>query len=108
MTEHTPGPLYVTGPSSGKLNSDDGGDYCIYVEVDGKRHIVGEAFRLADYDTQYPAKGNATLWAAAPELLDFAKTVCGLHRHAKPDDIQRIIGQAQQLVAKARGQETGG
>ena len=96
MTKHTPGPWHVDPNFRRDVNREDDNAPVCTCEVNDPDVLVS---------TQ---RANAVLIAAAPELLDFAKTVCGLHRHAKPDDIQRIIGQAQQLVAKARGRETGG
>jgi hypothetical protein len=64
--EHTQGPLTIHGPSDGKGPYDDGGDYAI-VDADGK--IIGEAIHKVDYAEFRPARANAHLWAAAPDLL---------------------------------------
>lgn len=49
---------------------DDGGDYAL---VNANGHIVGEAIRWVAVGTEAPARANATLWAAAPELYEAAK-----------------------------------
>ena len=67
MSEHTPGPLSVVGPSRGGSSYDDGGDYAI---VDAHNKIIGEASRLVGPGGETrPALENARLWAAAPDLL---------------------------------------
>ena len=76
MNEHTPGPLTVHGPSLGGTPCDDGGDYAIY---DSEGFIIAEAIckvGRAQTPGRYitrPAKANATLWAAAPELYGATK-----------------------------------
>ncbi|KKL25167.1 hypothetical protein LCGC14_2408040 [marine sediment metagenome] len=51
---------------------DDGGDFAI-VDVNG--HIIGQAHLIVALGVTMPAKANATLWAAAPELLKALQTV---------------------------------
>ena len=69
MTEskHTPGPWHITGPSSGKGPSDDGGDYAIR---SCGNYIIAEAIHKVDHNTYEPAESNARLIAAAPEMLE--------------------------------------
>lgn len=65
MSEHTTGPLRVSEAVSKKL--DERGD-CAIIDSAGK--IVGEAFALVGPGETRPARANADLWAAAPDLLE--------------------------------------
>ncbi len=76
MSGHTPD-LRVRETPSGKF--DEMGD-CAIVDATGK--IVGEAYELVDYGDRRPAKANAALWAAAPDLLAAARMALKeLQRH---------------------------
>lgn len=67
---HTPGPLRAVECKSTKW--DEIGDHAI-VDTAGK--IIGEAFATVDHRDQRPARGNAELWAAAPEMYEALKAV---------------------------------
>ena len=66
---HTPGLIEISGPSPGKDYMDDGGDYSLFIWVDGDRHIIGEAIKQTGETIFHDALSNARLWAAAPDLL---------------------------------------
>lgn len=70
MMKHTPGPLAITGPSSGRGPNDDGGDYAI---IDTTGAIIAETFHKVGHGRERPAYENARLFIAAPELLEAAK-----------------------------------
>ncbi len=70
---HTLGPLTITDPSPGLDRTiDDGGDFAI---IDADNHVIGQAHNLVARGVSRPAKANATLWAAAPELLEALKAI---------------------------------
>ena len=69
MTEHSPGPwLAGDEPSPGGRYMDDGGDYAIYVERNGAKHVIAEAFSKTAENNREPAEANARLIAASPEM----------------------------------------
>jgi len=73
MTEPTPGPLTITGPSPGKMKViDDGGDYGI---LDSNGRMIGEAYRVIGIREVADARANATLWSASPVLLAACEAV---------------------------------
>ncbi|HUT87762.1 MAG TPA: hypothetical protein VMX15_06735 [Candidatus Heimdallarchaeota archaeon] len=63
----TKGPLSIKGPSLGEMANDAGGDYAI---LDEEGLIIGESFCRVSTDEIRPARENATLWAAAPEMYE--------------------------------------
>lgn len=63
--KHTPGPLSIR-----KAEDTDNPDWAI-VDIEGR--IIGEAFDLVYFDIRRPAKANARLWAAAPEMYKALK-----------------------------------
>ncbi len=70
MNKHTPGIWQISGPSSGKASSDDGGDYAIYIRNDaGDAQIFAEVIYRTDTNTYQPVEANAKLIAAAPDLV---------------------------------------
>jgi len=69
--KRTPGPWTYQGPSPGKSNMDDGGDYAIVAAG----YIIGEAVSKVARETFAPAEANARLMAAAPDLLAAIKLI---------------------------------
>lgn len=55
----TPEPWIVRGPSPGGSSMDDGGDFAIYTERNGRRGIIGEAFYKTGCGEYAPAAANA-------------------------------------------------
>lgn len=68
MSEHTPGPWTISGPS--KPDNVGGRDWAV---VDGNLLIVAEAFEVPARAVTFPAEANARLIAAAPDLLEAAR-----------------------------------
>lgn len=69
---HTPGPLTVRqakGPVDGEF------DCAIVAVIDGQPQVIGEAFGRSSETARPPARANATLWAAAPELLEALESI---------------------------------
>ena len=66
MSEHTPGPWEVR---SARFPSDGGRDFGVGAQVDGRFYCIAEAFEVVGKDKRAPAEANATLIAAAPDLL---------------------------------------
>lgn len=103
-TRYTPAPLTVKGPSPGlDRGTDDGGDYAI---VDAENHIIGEAFHLvARGGVTKPAKANATLWAAAPELLNALDSIRVIAEGEPTIDATLVIIQrmARAAIQAAKG-----
>ena len=85
-TKHTLGPLTIAVSSPGlDRGIDDGGDFAI-VDVNG--HVIGQAHQLVAPGVMVPAKANATLWAAAPELLAALERAL-----TTTQEIERVTGQ---------------
>ena len=104
--EYTKG-LAITGPSVGLGSYDDGGDYAITTIINGGEVIVGEAIRRVGEFDYMPAKGNATLWAAAPDLLEaleLATQFVGKYVADTESVIgKRALDRMNTAIAKARG-----
>ena len=81
-TKHTPGP------------------WCYIVNIKGKFGIYPEGEKLFLTLTDHEA--NARLIAAAPELLEVCKQVCG--RSDVSCGLPRVISNAQAAIAKAEGE----
>lgn len=103
-TQHTPGPLTISGPSPGRdRDIDDGGDYAI---LDSYGHIIGQAHRLVAPGTFMPAEANATLWAAAPQLLEaleWAMPFCPIPKGIEPTAYQEAYRTARAAIEAAKG-----
>ena len=63
--------LRISSPSL-RQGNDPGGDYAI---VDESGLVVGEAYAFVATDEIRPARENALLWAAAPDLLAALRAV---------------------------------
>ena len=60
MSNYTPVDKWnVSGPSSGKNQNDDGGDYAIYYMEGGEAQIFVECIHKTDKNTYQPAEANA-------------------------------------------------
>lgn len=103
---HTQGELKVSDP----VMSDGAQDYAIFVEIDGKTHIIAEVFGRSDWEHEHPSLANANLFAAAPDLLK----VCRALYHAmlsyklgneSPELADEVAAAAQAAIAKAEGKE---
>ena len=100
-TKFTKGPLGVEGPATpSKSDPTCGGDYAI---CDTSGLIIGEAWSLTG---DRPARENALLWAAAPEmyeaLVEAIKELndCAIAEHGEPYNNPRFNA----ILAKARGE----
>jgi hypothetical protein len=102
--EPTPGPWAMKGPSSGRGQYDDGGDYAV---LDAEGFIVAEAFNLVGLGNPRPAKENARLIAAAPDLLAALVEIAGhwpSEDKTSAEDYRVLRGIARAAVAKAKGE----
>lgn len=97
-TKHTPGPLTIDGPAFGV------GDFAI---LDENHRIIGEAYHQVERDEYRPAKENAQLWAAAPDLLTACKgALAALSQESTyPADIQAAKTWLANAIAKAEGDQ---
>ncbi|KKM82831.1 hypothetical protein LCGC14_1315530 [marine sediment metagenome] len=66
--KHTPGPWSFALPQNPKTN-EDALDVGIFADVNGELKVIAEAFGQVNYTNFAPARANAQLIAAAPELL---------------------------------------
>ena len=101
---HTLGPLTIKGPSPGdNTGCDDGGDYAI---IDGKGKIIAEAISKVDfaggggYDTR-PAKANAQLYAAAPDLLEACRQLRNEIEEYRASSLGMVM--ARDAIEKVKG-----
>ena len=126
MSEHTPGPLRAIKA----LKPDNAGGFD-WAVVDQDENIVAEAFEHVGKDpktgrfTMRPARANAFLYAAAPDLLEALKAAkawieaecppptthpgfCGPESGCDADCMTaaaygRLMGQVSSAIAKAKG-----
>ena len=95
---YTPGPFIIR--SRGEMpEGDPGGDYALICGG-----IIGWAFHRIDDNHYADAKANATLWAAAPDLLRACKRMVAaddMMPNGKPpyDRKQVAAGIGEQIVA---------
>lgn len=93
MSKHTPGPW--------RLNRR----FCFNVEDQNGRTIARINF---DHETYDEAMANARLIAAAPDLLAATEAALALLQADIPDNWRdRVCGQLQTAIAKARGEVIG-
>lgn len=113
MTEHTPGPWYMT--PARKPVPAGGSDFLIHTAGGGADNgHIAEVFQYQDRDHQDgPAEANACLIAAAPALLEAleeaTQRLIGLERSIATDDLETYITErhtARALIAQARGEPT--
>ena len=110
--EFTPGPWKINGPSKGLASDpcDDGGDYAIRASLpnagDNKRpYILAEVIERVDYSVFAPAKANAVLIAAAPDLLEACKAIKGvLDERLLSVDQLMALAVINMAIAKATGE----
>ncbi len=87
MTQHTPGPWYVSGNAV----------HASYRWICTIRASQGDQTRLTDY-------ANARLIAAAPEMLGWlSELATALHAHAQDDDARDLAKRARALLARIEG-----
>ncbi len=109
MTQPTPGPWTFHGPSSGKGRNDDGGDYAITANINGRDQIIAEVFLHVDKDLTVPAFVHARLIAAAPELLEALKAaedhldLCGYGDSWERECSEKLPGLIANAIEKAEG-----
>lgn len=98
MSAHTPGPWFV----SCSALVDRALDFAIYVEIDGKRHIIAEAYGRSDWQHEHPSEANARLMASSPDLLLALRrlvTRCDAEL-ADPEDVDDVQF-AKAMIARA-------
>ena len=114
----TKGPLGIEGPATATTADPTcGGDYAI---CDASGLIIGEAWSL---DGERPARENALLWAATPEMYEGLADICiviGSHQRCEPtihqapwtpeqkklqDDLASVVERTEAILAKARGEQ---
>lgn len=66
MSEHTKGPWQISAPA----RSDKADDYALYVEIDGKRHIIAECYGRSDWEHEHPSSANARRIVACVNALE--------------------------------------
>lgn len=99
---HTPGPYTVT---RSKYPQDGEYDFAVSAQIDGKLYCLAEVFGRVAPDIRPNAEALATLFAAAPEMLDALKGLT----HGLPEllksigytDEENLIGKALAVIAKA-------
>ena len=96
----TKGPLGIEGPSLGGGPIDDGGDFAI---CDSTGAIIGEAICKTGPGEYYPARENATLWAAAPEMYEALEAAANLPWMG--EKYQAVGDLIERTLAKARGEQ---
>lgn len=102
MTEHTPGPL--DAHEHGSRGSDGPTAYRIST-IDKPAVILGYTAGYSGTDG-----ANATLWAAAPDLLEALEGLAGavlLHLTRNESHLDLAFNKAQAVIAKATGQTFG-
>ena len=94
MTEHTPGPWKLHGPSPGLDRAiDDGGDYAILTEGEC---IIAQAHHRVAKGVTVNALANARLMAAAPDLLAALRNIeCNAYHES------HVRSTAQAAIDKA-------
>ena len=114
---HTPGPWIFKGPSPGLASNpcDDGGDYGIMAnlfDLETKLFCIAEVINKVDYGMYAPAKDNARLIAAAPDLLEACKVAISWLAPS-PDaeylvDYPEMVRMIETAIAKAENEATKG
>ena len=99
MSEHTPGPWQVRGPSKVPGRKDMTGDFAIV--SNGK--IIAEAFFQIAKEYYAPAEANARLIAAAPDLLKILKRLLASCEYNDPET--EAMRLATEIIAKVEGRE---
>lgn len=102
MSTHTAGPFTVKGPSRPTSDTPEGGDYAIF-DSDGE--IIAECFRRVNPHASgiRPARANAKLFAAAPDLLETLRTIVGNAASVQMDP-QWAVQVARNAIARATGE----
>lgn len=97
MSGFTPGPWRVR-PSMSK-NPVEAGDMGITAIVDGREAAIGEAWSMLSSTIALPARENAQLWAAAPDLL----AACKAALVPAGDTSEEVREQLRAAIARAEG-----
>ena len=97
----TRGPLSIKGPSLGEMANDAGGDYAI---LDEEGLIIGESFCRVSTDEIRPARENATLWAAAPEMYEALEWLMASRRVPDTEAGLEAENKGRLALYKARGE----
>lgn len=101
LSEHTPLPWELRGPSPGHMRGfDDGGDYA----VAAAGQIIAEFIHQTDRHIYQPAEANARLFMAAPALL----AACRAYIHSvrvdnSPGKQHAAMKLIEAAAAKAEG-----
>ena len=82
MSHHTQGPLRTRRA----IHPDNVGGYD-YAILDTDSRVIGEAFDIVGNGEHRPALHNATLWAAAPELLEALEALAPVDKYGRTDGL---------------------
>jgi len=98
-TKWTPGPWFH---SRAKTPVDGEYDWCVGAEIDGRKHVLIEAFGRVAEDVRPTAEANARLISAAPDLYEALENVM---REFGPGTMSdAAFNGACAALAKARGE----
>ena len=93
-----------------KTTSDGEFDFAVLAPVDGKTHVIAEAFGRVGETTYCPARHNAHLIAAAPDLYEALATLLAEMRAMAErsdlvcDDEAEAMLVAERALSRARGE----
>jgi hypothetical protein len=95
-TKHTPGPLTIAA-----------GLYGDFAILDKDNRIIGEAYYKVGPDEYKPAKHNARLWAAAPDLLAACEAFVNAAEvwFCNTPEVNAAYQAAHAAIAKAKGDQ---
>lgn len=95
----TPGPW---GYKAALVPQDGAWDYCVSATIDGKPYVIGEAYGRVAGEVFTPARQNAIVMAAAPELRtalrDLLNAVVDPDSHGGGNGLIAAIGAARRLT----------
>lgn len=104
VEKFTPGPW---ASHRAKTPVDGEYDWCVFCEVDGKRHVIIEAFGRVDVDMRPNAQANASLISAAPDLyeaLEKCITYIEQDKAGLPRTPGYVLGEIHAALKKATGE----
>ena len=109
-SKHTPGPWFT---KRAQLPVDGEYDWCVGAHINGKPHVIIEAFGRVSEDDRPNAEANARLIAAAPEMFEALEQSMQAWVNAIELDLlpsqhiktaEMLIERARAALSKARGE----